>query len=118
MENSNKNSIHGNLYWVFETLKKVNNDFNFDLPIKVTQNNEIVLYECIVFHPDKEDSLFVQYDDKLYEYFSNDKCNIILKLIKIFKHKFCKTKKNEVIKDNKIKANLHLVYNDNTSKSI
>lgn len=88
---SNQTSQHknynGNLFWIFEAVKIVNKDVNLDIPIdtdKFKQFEEIQFYDCIVFNEDREDSLFVQLEDSLYEYFSNDKCELILKLILLF----------------------------------
>jgi len=56
-----KNRINGNLYWIFEALKVVNKEINFDLPtlLKSNKKEEIMFYECLVFNKLKEDSLFL-----------------------------------------------------------
>jgi hypothetical protein len=88
--NKNANKIYnGNLDWVLEALKTVNKEVNFDFNFKdvSSKTNEILLYDSLVFSNDKEDSLFFQIEDNLYEYFSNDKSELILKLIKLFEKK-------------------------------
>ncbi len=57
---SHNKTYNGNLFWIFETLKTVNKEINFDKPVKNSDYEEIMIYECIVFNEDREDSLFLQ----------------------------------------------------------
>ena len=50
--------------------------------------NGFFFYECIIFNEEKEDSLLFQEGKDLYEYFSNDRCELILKLLKIYSQKY------------------------------
>ncbi len=82
-----KNRISGNMFWILEAFKQVNQEIDFDQPLRneiCFNRDEILFYDCLVFNKDREDSLFVNINGTLYEYLSNDKCELILKLIKIF----------------------------------
>jgi hypothetical protein len=98
MENYTNKLYNGNLYWVFEALKVVNKEIDFDKTFNETDsfsNNEILIFDCIVFNEDKEDSLFFYKEGTVYEYFSIDKCELILKLIKLFEKKDYYQNKNK-----------------------
>ena len=90
MEKAN-NIYYGDIYWLLEAFKKVNKDFNFDSNLTPHPNyDEIMFYECIVIQEQQEDSLYVQVENNLYEYFSNDKCDLIFKLMKLYENRFLK----------------------------
>ena len=96
MITTNTKMFNGNIFWIFEALKIVNKEFDFDKPYEDRSEfymNDILLYECIILNDDKEDSVFVQQNGVLYEFFSNDKCELVLKLIKYFENKHCKENK-------------------------
>jgi hypothetical protein len=94
MEKAN-NIYYGDIYWLLEAFKKVNKDFNFDSKlIPLTNYDEIMFYECIVIQEQQEDSLYIQVENNLYEYFSNDKCDLIFKLMKIYENRFLKKNSN------------------------
>lgn len=100
MEKAN-NIYYGDTYWLLEAFKKVNKDFNFDTNLTPHADyDEIMFYECIVFQDQQEDSLYVQVEDNLYEYFSNDKCDLIFKLMKLYEKRFLKKKSNIQNKSN------------------
>lgn len=87
--------FEGNIYWLYECLKTESQDFPFDKPYtdkKYFIENEYLIYECLMFNEDREDSLFVMQNGVLYEYFSTDKSELLLKLIQYYtnrlKHNF------------------------------
>lgn len=81
---------YGNIYWLLEGLKILKEDYDFDRKISSSSDhngNSFHFYDCIIFNEEKEDSLLFQDRDDLFEFFSNDKCELILKLMKLYAHK-------------------------------
>lgn len=81
---------YGNIYWLYEGMKIINEEFkvNFN-KLRPTHNQDsFQFYECIIFNQEKEHSLYFSNDNILYEYFSDDRCELILKLLKIFVYKY------------------------------
>ena len=79
--------FEGNIYWLYECLKNEAPDFPFDKPYsdkKFFIENEYFIYECLMFNEDREDSLFVMQNGVLYEFFSTDKSELLLKLIQYY----------------------------------
>ena len=79
--------FEGNIYWLYECLKVEAPDFPFDKPYtdkKFFIENEYFIYECLMFNEDREDSLFVMQNGVLYEFFSTDKSELLLKLIQYY----------------------------------
>ena len=79
--------FEGNIYWLYECLKVEAPDFPFDKPYtdkKFFIENEYFIYECLIFNEDREDSLFVMQNGVLYEFFSTDKSELLLKLIQYY----------------------------------
>lgn len=79
--------FEGNIYWLYECLKTESQDFPFDKAYtdkKYFIENEYLIYECLMFNEDREDSLFVMQNGILYEYFSTDKSELLLKLIQYY----------------------------------
>ena len=79
--------FEGNIYWLYECLKIEAPDFPFDKPYtdkKILIDNEYLIYECLMFNEDREDSLFVMQNGVLYEFFSTDKSELLLKLIQYY----------------------------------
>ena len=79
--------FEGNIYWLYECLKIESPDFPFDKPYTDKKNfieNEYLIYECLMFNEDREDSLFVMQNGILYEFFSTDKSELLLKLIQYY----------------------------------
>jgi hypothetical protein len=79
--------FEGNIYWLYECLKEENPDFPFDKPYtdkKYFIENEYFIYECLMFNEEREDSLFVMQNGILYEFFSTDKSELLLKLIQYY----------------------------------
>lgn len=105
MEKQNK-TYYGNFFWVMEALKITNKEINFDKNIDLSKlvNSDIIFYDCLVINDDKEDSVFFhvtvkniikfnfnisfKFQSELNEYFSHDKCELILKLLKLYEKKF------------------------------
>lgn len=76
--------------WIYEAFKVVNKDIDFDKPYtdKPSQcQDELLIYECLMFNDDREDSLFVMQNGVLYEYFSENKSELILKLIQYYENR-------------------------------
>ena len=89
MEISEKKNpeFEGNMYWLYECLKVEAPDFPFDKPYtdkKYFIDKEYLIYECLMFNEDREDSLFVMQNGVLYEFFSTDKSELLLKLIQYY----------------------------------
>ena len=79
--------FEGNIYWLYECLKIESPDFPFDKAYtdkKSLIENEYLIYECLMFNEDREDSLFVMQNGILYEFFSTDKSELLLKLIQYY----------------------------------
>ena len=79
--------FEGNIYWLYECLKVEAPDFPFDKPYKDQKyfiDKEYLIYECLMFNEDREDSLFVMQNGELYEFFSTDKSELLLKLIQYY----------------------------------
>ena len=79
--------FEGNIYWLYECLKIENPEFPFDKPYtdkKYFIDNEYFIYECLMFNEEREDSLFVMQNGILYEFFSTDKSELLLKLIQYY----------------------------------
>jgi hypothetical protein len=95
MESLDSNKIYsGNYSWILDAFKIVNKEIKFDTALnKENIKEEIKFYECIIFNSDKEDSVYVQIEDNLFEYFSSDKCELMLKLMKIFENRNSKDRK-------------------------
>ena len=77
----------GNIFWLYECLKNEAKEFPFDRPYtdkKSDTENLFLIYECLMFNIDREDSLFVMQNGELYEYFSIDKSELLLKLIQYY----------------------------------
>lgn len=66
IENYSNQIYYGNLLWVLEALKVVNKDTNFNqLTMDHNLNDssmDLLIYDCIVFNEEKEDSLYFQRD--------------------------------------------------------
>ena len=65
----NNNKIYsGDYFWILEAFKIVNKEINFDAALKydLQAKDEIMFYESIVFHDEKEDSLYLQIDVNKY----------------------------------------------------
>ena len=100
--------FEGNIYWLYECLKTESQDFPFDKPYtdkKYYIDNEYLIYECLMFNEDREDSLFVMQNGVLYEYFSTDKSELLLKLIQYYTNRL---KHNFNFKSNEKSLNLRL----------
>jgi len=89
--------FEGNIYWLYECLKVEYPEFPFDKPYtdkKHFIDNEYFIYECLMFNEEREDSLFVMQNGILYEFFSTDKSELLLKLIQYYtnrlKHNYSK----------------------------
>ena len=98
----------GNVYWLYECLKTESQDFPFDKPYtdkKYFIENEYLIYECLMFNEDREDSLFVMQNGVLYEYFSTDKSELLLKLIQYYTNRL---KNNFIFKLNQQTENIKL----------
>ena len=68
-----------------KSINKITTDIkNIDLK----KCNSFFIYECLVFNDEKEDSLYFQEGNLLKEYFSSDRCDLFLKLLKIYCHKY------------------------------
>jgi len=125
--------FEGNIYWLYECLKTESQDFPFDKPYtdkKYFIENEYLIYECLMFNEDREDSLFVMQNGILYEYFSTDKSELLLKLIQYYtnrlKHNFIsgaietnintrnRPRKNSTIEDSKYSIKKRFKFDDNT----
>ena len=94
--------FEGNIYWLYECLKNEAPDFPFDKPYsdkKFFIENEYFIYECLMFNEDREDSLFVMQNGVLYEFFSTDKSELLLKLIQYYTNRL---KYNYSYKDNNL----------------
>ena len=94
--------FEGNIYWLYECLKNEAPDFPFDKPYsdkKFFIENEYFIYECLMFNEDREDSLFVMQNGVLYEFFSTDKSELLLKLIQYYTNRL---KYNYTYKDNNL----------------
>ena len=94
--------FEGNIYWLYECLKVEAPDFPFDKPYtdkKFFIENEYFIYECLMFNEDREDSLFVMQNGVLYEFFSTDKSELLLKLIQYYTNRL---KYNYSYKDNNL----------------
>ena len=79
--------FEGNIYWLYECLKIEYPEFPFDKPYtdkKYFIDNEYFIYECLMFNEEREDSLFVMQNGILYEFFSTDKSELLLKLIQYY----------------------------------
>ena len=79
--------FEGNIYWLYECLKIEYPEFPFDKPYtdkKYFIDNEYFIYECLMFNEEREDSLFVMQNGNLYEFFSTDKSELLLKLIQYY----------------------------------
>lgn len=86
-----KNLLYsGNIFWIYEAFKTVNQEFDFDKPYtdkpKII-NNQLLIYECLMFNDDREDSLFIMQDEVLYEYFSENKSELLYKLIQYYENR-------------------------------
>lgn len=126
--------FEGNIYWLYECLKTESQDFPFDKPYtdkKYFIENEYLIYECLMFNEDREDSLFVMQNGVLYEYFSTDKSELLLKLIQYYtnrlKHNFISgaidtninirnraAKKNSTLGDSKYSIKKRFKFDDDT----
>ena len=130
------NIFLGDLSWLFEGIKITNENFDIDFcGIKPNRNiNTFQFFECIIFNQEKVHSLYFNCNNQLNEYFNNDRCELILKLLKIFVYKYSesfqilnekakgiKIEKNQKIDiyisdlqrkiiSNKIKANIYIQY--------
>ena len=86
-----KNPLYsGNAFWIYEAFKTVNQDFDFDKPYTDKPQyakNELLIYECLMFNDDREDSLFIMQDGVLYEYFSENKSELLYKLIQYYENR-------------------------------
>ena len=86
-----KNLLYsGNTFWIYEAFKTVNQEFNFDKPYTDKPqiiNNQLLIYECLMFNDDREDSLFIMQDGVLYEYFSENKSELLYKLIQYYENR-------------------------------
>lgn len=104
--------IFGDIFSLLEGYKITKEDHNFDKKPKIlkvssktkenqvkpntfssensflNEENKFFFYECVIFNENKEDSLYFHDGNELYEYFSNDRCELILKLLKIYSHKY------------------------------
>lgn len=129
----------GNIYWLFEGLKVTNIETK-DITKASGSSSTFNFFECIIFHKEKEHSLFYTNDNTLYEYFSDDRCELILKLLKIYVLKYSKSfnilnEKNQNPKykqskeiymsvlqkkiiSSKVKANIFLKYENGKTKWI
>ena len=141
-----KNPLYeGNIFWLYECFKTESQDFPFDKPYtdkKYYIENEYMIYECLMFNEDREDSLFVMQDGELYEYFSTDKSELLLKLIQYYENRLKNNISYDLVKDSLpikrenplsdivkkrfkydpetnfktiIKANIYIEYRDGTS---
>ena len=109
--------FEGNIYWLYECLKVEYPDFPFDKPYtdkKYFIENEYLIYECLMFNEDREDSLFVMQNGILYEFFSTEKSELLLKLIQYYTNRLknnysnkntqlnlCSKEENKLKKDDK-----------------
>ena len=86
-----KNPIfEGNIYWIYEAFKLNKQDFDFDKPYTDKQSlikDKFLIYECLMFNEDRENSLFIMQDGILYEYFSASRSELILKLIQYYENR-------------------------------
>lgn len=86
-----KNLLYsGNTFWIYEAFKTVNQEFDFDKPYTDKPqiiNNQLLIYECLMFNDDREDSLFIMQDGVLYEYFSENKSELLYKLIQYYENR-------------------------------
>ena len=102
--------FEGNIYWLYECLKLEYPDFPFDRPYtdkKALIENEYLIYECLMFNEDREDSLFVMQNGVLFEFFSTDKSELLLKLIQYYTNRLKNNYSNK-------KSNLNLLIKDDT----
>ena len=102
--------FEGNIYWLYECLKLEYPDFPFDRPYtdkKALIENEYLIYECLMFNEDREDSLFVMQNGVLFEFFSTDKSELLLKLIQYYTNRLKNNYSNK-------KNNLNLLIKDDT----
>ena len=123
--------FEGNIYWLYECLKNEAPDFPFDKPYsdkKFFIENEYFIYECLMFNEDREDSLFVMQNGVLYEFFSTDKSELLLKLIQYYTNRLkynytykdnnlnlCDKKENESVDNSKkYSINKRFKFNDNS----
>lgn len=85
-----KNPIfEGETSWLYECLKNEAKEFPFDKPYCDSPSdceNEFLIYECLMFNRDREDSLFVMQNLSLFEYFSIDRSELLLKLIQYYEN--------------------------------
>ena len=86
-----KNLLYqGNMFWIYEAFKKESLYFDFDKPYTdkhIHIQNNLLIYECLMFNEDREDSLFVMQDGILYEYFSENKSELLYKLIQYYENR-------------------------------
>ena len=123
--------FEGNIYWLYECLKNEAPDFPFDKPYsdkKFFIENEYFIYECLMFNEDREDSLFVMQNGVLYEFFSTDKSELLLKLIQYYTNRLkynysykdnnlnlCDKKENESVENSKkYSINKRFKFNENS----
>ena len=90
--------FEGNIFWLYEALKNVDQDFSFDHPYTDKPeyySKHFLFYECLMFNEDREDSLFLMQNGILFEYFSTNKYELILKLIQYYENRL----KNNISKE-------------------
>lgn len=89
MDDTKNPLVEGNIYWLYEAFKVENQELDFNKPYTDNLQNakELLLYECLMFNDDREDSIFIMQEGQLYEYFSANKYELLLKLIQYYENR-------------------------------
>ena len=79
---------YGNIFWLLEGMKIINNEFSVNFNKLNSRIESFQFYDCIIFNKEKEHSLYFSLNAVLNEFFTDDRCQLILKLLKIYVYKY------------------------------